>query len=440
MPIFPDDFLWGFSTAAFQIEGALQADGRGTSTWDVFQDRPGAIVTGETADVACDHYHRWQADLDLMAAIGASLYRFSIAWPRIQPEGKGRVSEAGWAFYDRLIDGCLARNITPYPCLLHWDLPTALPGGWRSRDTALRFADYAHEITRRLGDRAPGMFILNEPNILALLGLRLGMHAPGLRDFEAYCDAIHVQNLMSAHAAAAIRAESPGLKLGNAIALLPAVPADDTEEASEAAEACDQWMNRAFLDPVQKGSYPPLVEEALGERIQPGDMALFAEPFDTIGVNYYFRHHCRRDREPPYFAAEQHAPGDTNLTAMGWEIAPEGLAEMLKRLREDYGNPATFITENGAAYDDVVTPAGKIEDAARIDYLAKHITVVGEACEAGSNMRGYAAWTFMDNFEWALGFSKPFGLVHVDFDTLKRTPKASHTWFGDVIAANGANL
>jgi beta-glucosidase len=440
MPTFPDDFLWGFSTAAFQIEGALEADGRGVSTWDVFQSQPGAIVTGETADVACDHYRRWQQDLDLMAEIGTSLYRFSIGWPRIQPEGKGRVNEAGWAFYDRLIDGCLARSIAPYPCLLHWDLPAALPGGWRSRETALRFADYAHEITRRLGDRAPGLFILNEPNIVALLGHRLGIHAPGLRDFEAYCDAIYVENLMSAHAAAAIRAENPRLKLGNAIALLPALPADDTEEASEAAEACDQWMNRAFLDPVLNGTYPPLVEEALGERIQPGDMALFAKPFDMLGVNYYFRHHCWPDTEPPYFIADPHAPGNTNLTAMGWEIAPEGLAQMLARLRTDYGNPDTFITENGAAYDDQLTPAGRIEDTARIDYLAKHIAAVGEACEAGSNMRGYACWTLMDNFEWAFGFSKRFGLVYVDYDTQTRTPKASYNWFGDVIAANGANL
>lgn len=440
MPTFPDGFLWGFSTAAFQIEGALKAEGRGPSTWDAFQAQPGAIVTGETAEVACDHYRRWQEDLDLMAEIGVSLYRFSIGWPRVQPEGRGGFNEAGWAFYDRLIDGCLARSITPFPCLLHWDLPTALPGGWRNRETALRFGDYAHEIARRAGDRVPGFFILNEPNIVALLGLRLGVHAPGISDYEAFCDAIHVQNLMSARAAVAIRDERPGLRVGNAIALMPALPADDSGAAAEAAEACDQWMNRAFLDPVTKGTYPPLVEEALGERIADDDMALFSAPFDMVGVNYYFRHHCRPDREPPYFTADQHAPGDTELTGMGWEIAPEGLAEMLKRLRDDYGNPDVFITENGAAYDDNFTPDGRIEDRARIDYLARHVAAVGEACEAGSNVHGYAAWTFMDNFEWALGFSKRFGFVHVDYDTLKRTPKASYEWYREVIAANGGNL
>ena len=440
MPSFPDDFHWGFSTAAFQIEGAVKADGRGLSTWDVFQRQPGAIATGETADVACDHYHRWQEDLDLIAGIGARLYRFSIGWPRIQPEGKGRVNEAGWSFYDRLIDGCLMRGIAPYPCLLHWDLPASLPGGWRNRDTALRFADYAHEIARRAGDRVPGFFVLNEPNIVALLGLRLGSHAPGLKSYDAFCDALHVENLMSARAAAAIREEKPEVKVGSAVVLMQAVPADDSEQAAEAAEAYDQWMNRGFLDPLLKGTYPPLVEEALGSRIEPGDMALFAKPFDMIGMNYYFRSHCRPDSEPPHFISETHAPGDTRLTAMGWEIAPVGLAWMLKRLREDYGNPETFITENGAAYDDRFTPDGRIEDRARIDYLARHIAAVGEACEAGSKVRGYAVWSLLDNFEWAFGFSKRFGLVHVDFDTQKRTPKASYDWFRGVIEANGANL
>jgi beta-glucosidase len=284
------------------------------------------------------------------------------------------------------------------------------------------------------------MFVLNEPNIVALLGMRLGMHAPGIKDYEAYCDAIHVENLMSGHAAAAIREEKPGLKTGSAIALCPTLPFDDSDAAAEAADACDQWMNRAFLDPVTKGTYPPLVEEALGERVQDGDMALFKQPFDMVGVNYYFRNHCRPDREPPYFAAETHAAGDASLTAMGWEIAPEGLAAMLTRLREDYGNPEVFITENGAAFDDTFTPEGRIEDTARIDYLARHIAAVGEACEAGSNVRGYACWTLMDNFEWAYGYSKRFGLVHVDYDTQTRTPKASYDWFREVIAANGANL
>lgn len=245
---------------------------------------------------------------------------------------------------------------------------------------------------------------------------------------------------MSGRAAAAIRAENPKLKVGNAIALMPAVPADGTEAAAKAAEACDQWMNRAFLDPIVKGSYPPLVEAALGARVQPGDMALFAKPFDMVGVNYYFRNHCRPTDEPPFFTADTCATGDTRLTAMGWEIAPQGLAQMLARLRTDYGNPDTFITENGAAFDDQVTRDGRIEDGERIDYLAKHIKVVGEACEAGSNVRGSACWTLMDNFEWAFGFSKRFGLVRVDFDTLKRTPKASYDWYRGVIAANGANL
>jgi len=440
MSAFPKNFLWGFSTAAFQIEGAVREDGRGLSTWDVFQRQPGAIVGGDTADIACDHYHRWEEDLDLMAAIGARLYRFSIAWPRIQPEGRGAVNAKGWAFYDRLIDGCLSRGITPYPCLLHWDLPAALPGGWQSRDTADRFADYAREIAQRVRGRVPGLFILNEPNIVALLGHRLGIHAPGIADFGAYCDAIHVENLMSAKAAAAIRAVDPKLKVGNAITLSQALPIDASEEAGKAAEAFDQWMNRAFLDPIFKGSYPPLVEAGLGKRIRPGDMALFAKPFDMLGVNYYFRAHCAPSAEPPHFADSQHARGDTNLTAMGWEVAPEGLAWMLKRLRTDYGNPEAFITENGAAYDDRVAADGSIADAERIDYLAKHIRAVGEACAAGSNVKGYAAWSLLDNFEWAQGFSKRFGLVRVDYDTLKRTPKASYRWFGETIAANGQNL
>ena len=429
---FPPDFVWGVATSAFQIEGATDTHGRGPSVWDTFCRQPGAIVDGSNGDAACDHYHRWGADLDLMFALGVQAYRFSVAWPRVQPMGHGAWNQPGLDFYDRLVDGVLTRGMQPHVTLYHWDLPQALQdqGGWASRDTALRFAEYAQAMGRRLGDRVRSIVTHNEPWVVAMLGHDTGYFAPGLKSRRTAMQASH--HLLWSHGLAmqALRAEAPRTELGIVLNLSPIHAATDKPEDVAKARLDDGLLLRWYMDALMHGRYPGDVLEHLGAdapRVEAGDLQAASAPLDFIGINYYTRNFASAN---PW----QQEPPPAAVTAMGWEVYPQGLTELLLRLKRDYAAlPPVWITENGAAYADVVEN-GRVHDAERTDYLRGHIQAVGEAMQAGVDVRGYFVWSFLDNFEWALGYSKRFGIVHVDYATQQRTLKDSACWYRDFIA------
>lgn len=439
---FPPDFLWGVATAAFQIEGATREDGRGPSIWDTFCATPGRVENGDTGEVACDHYHRWESDLDLIASLGVQSYRFSVAWPRIFPEGTGRVNEKGLDFYDRLVDGMLARGLRPNATLYHWDLPQALQdrGGWGARDTAYAFADYAEVVTRRLGDRLAFCATFNEPWCIAILSHAIGEHAPGLRNPKLALQVAH--NLYVAHGLALprLRANAPGAEHGIVLNFTPSYPASEAPEDEAAAARFDGFFNRWFLDPLLKGSYPQDLWEGYGDAVpvmQEGDLELFKQPLDFLGVNYYSRAvvaHAEGDW--PNFKS---VPAGEAHTDMGWEVFPQGLTDLLVRLKRDYPLPPLYITENGAAYPDQLQ-GGRVVDSERTRYYALHLTALQEALRQGVDVRGYYAWSLMDNFEWAKGYSKRFGLVYVDYATQERTLKESGRWYQGVIRSSGAVL
>ena len=439
LPRFPGGFTWGVATSAFQIEGATAEDGRGESIWDVFCRKPGAIRDHHTADVADDHYHRWREDVDLMARLGVGSYRFSLAWPRIQPTGRGPANPAGLDFYERLTDGLLARGITPVPTLYHWDLPQPLQdqGGWLARETAARFAEYAGLAAARLADRVPLWITLNEPFVVTAYGYALGFHAPGTSLMLGALPTAHHQLLGHGLATAALRAAGAGrVAITNNYA--PAWPASDSEADQGAAHAYDILHNRLFTDPVLLGTYPDLSDFELPgglDCVRDGDLAAIAAPLDALGVNYYMpmRLSALADSTLPF--QMEPIPGYP-VTAFGWPVVPGGLTELLILLRERYGAglPPVYITENGCSADDQVR-AGAIGDGDRISYLDGHIRAVHKAMEAGVDVRGYFVWSLMDNFEWTEGFHQRFGLVHVDFTTQHRTPKASFGWYRDLIAA-----
>ena len=399
--LFPTRFAWGAGTSAYQIEGATRTGGRGASIWDTFCATPGRVAGGDTGDLACEHHARWPADLDLVRDLGLDAYRFSIAWPRIVPDGRGRPNAAGLDFYDRLVDGMVARGLAPHATLYHWDLPQALEdrGGWRERDTALAFADYAHVVADRLGDRVAGFATLNEPWCSAHLGHATGEHAPGLRDLRASLQVGHQLLLAHGHALAALRDAAPHARHGVVLNLYPAYPARDTEADADAAERTHQFFNRWYLDPVLRGAYP-------------------AEPWAGYG-----------DLVPRVVEATR------DVTAMGWEVYPDGLFDLLVRLHADDPLPDVFITENGAAYDDAIGRDGAVHDPQRVRYLEGHLGALARAVDHGVPVRGYFAWSLLDNFEWAHGYGRRFGLVHVDFDTQARTRKSSALWYRDFVAA-----
>jgi beta-glucosidase len=428
---FPKSFLWGASTSAAQIEGA--SDLRGPSIWDSFAARPGAIADGSTPAVTCDHYHRWREDVALMHATGFNAYRFSIAWPRVLPEGTGRVDAAGLDFYDRLVDGLLAAGIRPLACLYHWDLPQALQdrGGWMSRAMAPWFADYATIAAHRLGDRVPDWFTLNEPSVSAIFGHGLGEHAPGLNGGRAATlAALHHQNLAQGLALRALRAERPRARLGTVLSLQPIVPALDSPEDAGAVVRWDAVWNRVALDGLLRGAVPDTLAAEMAPLIQPGDLETLRYPIDVLGLNYYSRLTIRH--EPGrLFDCGWGAPKAERFTAMGWPVQPDGLLEVLSELKQLYGNPPVIITENGAAYDDKVE-AGGVHDGDRIAYLRDHLRVCLRALEQGCNLQGYLAWSLLDNWEWAFGTTKRFGLVRVDFPTGGRTTKDSLHWLGAI--------
>ena len=429
---FPDGFLWGAATAAYQIEGAAREDGRGESIWDRFSRTPGRIQGGDTGDVACDHYHRWAEDVDLMASLGLGAYRFSIAWPRVQPTGAGPVNGRGLDFYRRLVDRLRDRGITPVATLYHWDLPQALQerGGWVDRDTAARFAEYAAILFDALGPAVPMWITHNEPWCASILGHYRGVHAPGLTDLRLALVAAH--HLLLSHGRAVVECRRRGAgAIGIAPNLLPTWPATDAEADRAAARLSDGYTNRWFLDPVLRGSYPADLaahyERRVGplDFVRPGDLDLIGEPTDFLGVNYYRRRIVEAAPEDPLgWRVQEQQPG-VPTTAVGSEIVPHCLTELLVRLRDDYGNVPIYITENGAAFADQVGPDGAVHDPERVAFLERHVAAAHRAIELGCDLRGYFAWSFMDNFEWAFGYAQRFGIVHVDHATQRRTPKDS---------------
>ena len=434
-PPFPHEFVWGAATAAYQIEGAAAADGRGESVWDRFSATPGKVRGGDTGAIACDFYHRYPNDIALMRELGLDAFRFSIAWPRILPEGRGRVNEAGLDFYDRLVDDLLAAGITPFPTLFHWDTPQPLEdtGGWTTRATAEAFVEYAEVVARRLGDRVTQWATHNEPWVVAWVGHAWGQHAPGrASEVEAIAAAHHLL-LSHGWAVEALRSVAPQAELGIVLNLAHVDAASESPADLDAQRTTDGTVNRWFLDPIFRGSYPADLLERFAPPAQDGDLEAIAAPIDFLGVNSYFRYVVRAgaDGALPQLVRDPDAP----VTDMGWEVYPDGLYKLLVRIAEEYAPRAIYVTENGAAYGDVRVHDGAVHDPERIAYLESHVDSVGRARAAGAPIEGYFVWSFLDNFEWNLGYSKRFGIVYVDYPTLERVPKDSFHWYRDHIAA-----
>ena len=424
---FPPDFVWGVATSSFQIEGAANEDGKGKSIWDRFCRVPGVIADASNGDVACDHVHRLDSDLDLIASLGVNAYRFSVSWSRVQPDGAGAWNEKGLAFYERLVDGLLAHGVQPWLTLNHWDLPQALQerGGWADRDTVHRFVDYARGMNRRLGDRVAAITTHNEPWVIAVLGHELGIFAPGIKSRATAIQVSHHLLLSHGLALQALRADGCRAKLGIVLNMAPAEPATDSPADAAKAHMDDARGLRWYTDPLFKGSYPLEVLDELGPdapRVQAGDMAHIATPMDYLGVNYYSRHVASAGE--PFDAKARGLP----VTDMGWEIYPQGLTDLLLRLHRDYAVPPLYITENGGAFKDPLTH-GRVHDADRTEYLQTHIAAVAAALSQGVPMAGYMVWSLMDNFEWSSGYAKRFGIVHVDYATQQRTLKDSALWY-----------
>jgi beta-glucosidase len=428
---FPPDFVWGVATSSFQIEGAATADGKGESIWDRFCRQPDAIADGSTGDVACDHFHRLDSDLDLIADLGVDAYRFSVSWPRVQPDGRGAFNEAGMAFYERLVDGLIARGIKPYLTLNHWDFPQALQdaGGWAARDTVHRFVEYARFVAARLGDRVAAITTHNEPWVIAVLGHETGVFAPGIRHRGTAMQVAHHLLLSHGLALQALRADGCASRLGIVLNLSPIGPATDSPEDAAAARLEDGRAVRWYMDPLFDGRYPDDVWAHLGgdvPQVEPGDLATIATPMDFLGINYYTRGVVSAS------GAWNVQTSGKPLTDMGWEVVPEGLTELLSRMHCDWTLPPLYVKENGAAFQDVLA-GGRVHDVERTDYIASHIAAVGDALAQGVPMAGYMVWSLMDNFEWASGYAKRFGIVHVDYATLARTPKDSYLWYRDFL-------
>jgi len=434
---FPPGFLWGTATSAYQVEGrgARKAD----CVWDSFCRIPGKIRDGSNGDVACDDVHRFPDDIALVAHAGLKAYRYSISWPRVLPQGSGTPDPRGLDFYERLTDTVLKAGVEPWVCLYHWDLPQALQdrGGWLDRTIADRFAGYALLMARRLGDRVTRWVTLNEPSVVAINGHGLGEHAPGLSGREPMFAATHHQNLAQGRALDALRGfGGTRFKLGTVLSLQPVWPAEGLAANRPAAAMWDAVWNRAYLDPLFLGRYPERLLPDLARLVQPGDLEAIRRPVDFLGMNYYSRMHQKADPDGLVGSGWGALPPGTKMTGMGWSIEPDGLVEMLLDLRDHYGNPAVYITENGASFPDKPGPNGRIEDAQRIAFLRDHIAACHRALAQGVNLRGYFAWTILDNFEWAYGYTQRFGLVQVDRATLKRTTKASYDWFTRVAHGN----
>ena len=457
MATFPKDFIWGAATSSYQIEGAAYEDGRGLSIWDTFCKTPGKVANGDTGDVANDHYHRYLEDIALMKELGLKSYRFSFAWPRMFPNGDGVREERGFAFYDRLIDALLEAGIEPLATLYHWDLPQTLQdkGGWTNRDIVKAFADYSTAVVEHFGDRVKKWTPINEPWVVSWLGYGIGIHAPGVKDRKSAFAAAHhtvLAHVASTNAMRAVRNDiltGPVLNQANSIADDPKDPVQ-----AHALAIADAHQNTFWMDAFMKGSYPQILLDTYGDElasvIKPGDLESATVKNDFIGINYYFDNYIHPSKGGGNqwhsiaglfgLDIDETAPGP--LTDMGWPLTPFGLKNLLVRWHKEYGNalPDLFITENGVAYDEGISEDGKCHDQRRIDYLSTHLAAVAGAIAEGSPVKGYYQWSLMDNFEWALGYEKRFGIVHVDFDTQKRTIKDSGYWYKDVIANNGADV
>jgi beta-glucosidase len=428
---FPPGFLWGVATSSFQIEGAAREDGKGESIWDRFCRVPGAIADASNGDVACDHVHRLDGDLDLIASLGVDAYRFSVSWPRVQPDGAGAWNTRGLDFYERLVDGLLARGVKPFLTLYHWDLPQALQdrGGWASRDTVHRFVDYARGMQRRLGDRVAAITTHNEPWVIAMLGHESGVFAPGVKSRKTAMQVSHHLLLSHGLALQALRAAGCRAPLGIVLNLAPIHAATASEADRARARLDDGRLVRWYMDPLFCGRYPADVLEFLGTdapRIEAGDMASIATPMDFLGVNYYSRHVASAD------GSWRAGGSGLALTDMGWEVYPSGLTELLLRLHRDWPVPPLYVKENGAAFRDELVD-GQVHDPERVAYLEAHIAAVADALDQGVPMAGYMVWSLLDNFEWTSGYAKRFGIVHVDYATQRRTLKNSGRWYRDLL-------
>ncbi len=448
---FPKGFHWGTATASYQIEGATREDGKGESIWDRFSHTPGRIKNGWTGDRACDSYHRYPEDIALQKEMGLDSYRFSIAWPRIQPDGRGPANQKGLDYYRRLSENLLAAGIRPFPTLYHWDLPQALEdaGGWPHRDTAARFAEYAELVVRALGDHVKSWMIFNEPNIFTTMGYLIGIHAPGRRDPAAFLRATHVVNLAHGEAFRALRAARSDLTIGTAFNCTACEPASDSPEDAEATERWHRFVNEWFLRPALRGEYPAahpkgLPLEALG--IRDGDFEKMRAPVDFVGVNLYTRTIVQAapgDGGPLSLGALPVGPvggSEGPRTDFGWEVWPNALRDILLRITKDYDRPVLEVTENGCSYGDEPDAQGVVRDLRRIEFYRGYLEAVHRAIEAGADVRGYHAWTLLDNFEWAEGFAQRFGLAWVDFDTCARTLKESGRWYGQVARENALEV
>lgn len=440
---FPQDFLWGAATASYQIEGAALEDGRGECIWTRFSHTPGKVRDGDTGDVACDHYHRYADDVALMQQLGLKAYRLSISWPRVQPQGTGAVNEAGLVFYDRLVDSLLDANIRPFVTLYHWDLPQALQdkGGWENPEIAHWFADYTDLITRRLGDRVKDWITLNEPWVFTFVGYGFGIHAPGIADMAAAYRAAHNALIAHGDSMRVIRQNVPGAQAGITLDIPHFHPA--TQSDADIAAANRQFAAHAawFLDPVFKGAYPAEIAEAIQfdkiDGIVHADIHRAQAASDFLGINHYSRFLARHDPDaPPLYVNRVDAPENAEKTAMDWEVYPEGLFNVLTRVNREYAPGAFYVTENGAAYDDPEPDGDTVADPERRDYLYRYFGMAERAIANGVPLKGYFVWSFLDNYEWAQGYSKRFGLVQVNYKTQQRTLKSSARWYKRVIAAN----
>ncbi|MGH8190557.1 MAG: GH1 family beta-glucosidase [Rhodanobacteraceae bacterium] len=444
-PIFPAGFLWGCATSAYQVEGSPLADGAGPSNWHRFAHTPGCVRDGDTGDIACDHYRRWRDDVALMRALGLRAYRFSIAWSRVMPEGRGRINAEGLAFYDRLVDALLENGIQPMVTLYHWDLPAALDdrGGWLNPDSPGWFADYAQAVFRKLDDRVGLWATLNEPWVVTDGGYVHGVLAPGHR--SRYEPVIAAHHLLKAHGAAVQAYRSEGRNnIGIVVNLEPKYPATQDPDDLAATARADAYMNRQFLDPICLGLDPEEMKEVFGDawcERSGDDLTQIRQAIDFIGVNYYTRSVVRRDPRAWPQCASGVPQKRATRTATGWEVYPQGLADVLNWVSSRYGRPPIYITENGAAfYDPPTVEGGRVKDPLRAAYLRSHLLAARAAMRQGVDLRGYFVWSLLDNFEWAQGYARRFGIVHVDFATQQRTPKASAKFYADVIATHGAAL
>lgn len=442
--IFPKDFEWGAATASYQIEGAYNEDGRGKSIWDKFSHQKGNIVNNDTGDVACDHYHRYQEDVRLMKKIGLDNYRFSIAWPRIFPKGKGKINQKGIDFYKRLVNELLEADIKPTATLYHWDLPQKLQdlGGWENRETAKYFNEYAQLMYQELGGLVSTWITQNEPFVVSMVANLFGEHAPGFKDYNKALQVAH--NVLLSHGMAVKSFRESGVEgeIGITLDLDHVYANSDSEEDEIARDYCDSFNNRWFLDPIFKAQYPQKLmslyqEEFGGFEMEAGDLEIISREIDFLGINYYSRSLVEYN-EDELLNYKTIKPKDSQYTAMDWEVYPEGLTDLLLRLDEEYTNKPLYITENGAAYDDKISEDGQVHDKKRVDYFKKHFKAIHDAIEKGVNLEGYYAWSLMDNFEWAYGYDKRFGITYIDYENeQKRILKDSAKFLSRVIENNG---